>query len=485
MSNDDTNDVPEPNPMDQLFDAQAAGRMARIGDLVTGTIVKITGEAVFVSYGAKSEGWVSLAELRDDAGGLLLDVGGSADFVVIETKGSVHLSYRDAQAGRAKVALRDAFQEGISVRGKVVSTNKGGFEVRIQGVRAFCPSSQIAERQGTDPQSVVGQEFDFRITEWDDAKGPVVSRRVLLEADRGRAREAVANTFAVGDVLQGKVTQLRDFGAFVDLGGVEGLIHVSELGRTRVAHPSEKVKVGDAVEVVVVKLEPEKNRIALRLQDGAGVVDPWAEFVKQTPPGTAMKGTVARLQTFGAFVTVAEGVDGLLHVSAISADKRIAHPGDVLKVGESIDVVVESIDLQKNHISLVSAEVFARRGGPAVNIEVGAVVKGRVTKIEKFGLFVEIGPRTSGLLPMQEIDVERGGDVAGTYPIGCEIEVKVIEIEEPKEKGDRRRIRLSRKALKGESEADDFRQYRQREQVVPERQGVTLGDLFAQQLKRR
>ena len=489
MSNHET---PEFETMSQLMETSFAGRTTSVGDVVSGKIVKITGEAAFVDYGAKSEGMVNLAELRDEHGALLHDLGATIDLVVAETKGYVRLSFRDAQAGKARVAIKEAWKKQEVVRGKVVGTNKGGYEVRIDGVRAFCPLSQLADRFVQDPQTMIGQEFEFRITEWDDAKGAVVSRRALLEAEREKNREAVTGRVNVGDLVQGHVTQIRDFGAFVDLGGIEGLIHVSEMGKKRIKHPSERLKIGDAVEVFVVRIEADKGRIGLRLKEGEDAPDPWADFVKTIQPGTRLQGKVARIQSYGAFVTIAPEVDGLLHVGAITTAKRIESPAELLKVGDELEVVVEGVDLEKSRIALCTPEVYEKRGAPAVTFEVGQIVKGKVSRIERFGLFVDIGPRMSGLLPMAELDNERGARAEDLYPIGTEVESKIIAIEDVvveakdgKKGGMRKKIRLSRKALKGDSEAEEFRTYRQQQTVEDKRGTPTLGDLFAAQLKRR
>lgn len=484
-----------PEQMSEMMETSFAGRTTSVGDIVSGKIVKIAGEAAFVDYGAKSEGWISLSELKDESGNLTHNVGDTVDVAVVETKGAVHLSLRDAQAGKARAALREAWKRQETVRGKVVGTNKGGYEIRIEGVRAFCPMSQMNDRFVADPQSMVGQELEFRISEWDDQKGAVVSRRALVEAERAQSREAALGGLEVGALAQGRVTQIRDFGAFVDLGGVEGLIHVSEMGRKRVKHPSERLKVGDAVEVFVVKLEADKGRIALRLKDDedASRPDPWVEFVKGINVGDRLRGTVARIQSYGAFVTLAPEVDGLLHVSAITTEKRINSPEEVIQVGQELDVIVEGKDLQKNRIALVTPEVWEKRGAPAPEIAVGQVVKGKVARIERFGLFIDIGPRTTGLLPMSEADNERGTRVEDLYPVGTELEVKIIEIEDAppsdKDKGKkgppRKRIRLSRKALRGDSEAEDFRQFRAAQESAQGRGNVTLGDLFAAKLKQR
>ncbi len=483
---DETNTLPT---MDELMETNYAGRTTNVGDLVKGKVVKIAERAVFVDYGAKSEGVVDLAEFNDDDGQPKVAVGDTFDVVVTATRGYVKLSVLEAKASHAREHLREAFRHHQPVEGKVVGVNKGGFEVRVSGVRAFCPSSQIGERAGGNPAELVGQTLEFRITEWDEGKGMVVSRRALLDDARKAARDQIETRFTPGEILQGRVTQLRDFGAFVDLGGVEGLVHVSEMGKPRIKHPSERVQVGDAVEVIVMKVEGEKGRIALKLKTDEAAVDPWLEFARTLAPGQRLTGTVARIQSFGAFITLAPGIDGLLHVAAITVDRRIDSPAQVLQEGQTLEVIVEGVDLQKNRIGLCTPEVYERRGAPVPTVEVGQVVKGRVQKVERFGVFLEVGPRTTGLLPTSEMEAERGANLVELFPIGREVEVQVMSVEDQSVPGKdgkpmtRKRIRFSQKALKGESEAADYRDYKARVQTDT-RRSVTLGDLFAAQLKR-
>ncbi len=475
--------------MDELMQTSYAGRTTKVGDLVKGTVVKIAERAVFIDYGAKSEGVADLGEFNDASGVPQVKVGDTLDVVVTTTKPYVKLSVNEAKASQARETLREAFRFQKPVEGLVIGQNKGGFEVRVSGVRAFCPASQIGERQGTNPAEIINQTFEFRITEWDDGKGMVVSRRAVLDEARKAAREELGGRFNVGDVLQGRVTQVRDFGAFVDLGGVEGMIHVTEMGAPRVKSPGERVAVGDAVEVIVLRVESDKGRVALRLRQDEAVVAQSNAFATSLSVGQRLTGTVARMQSFGAFITLAPGTDGLLHVGAITTERRIDSPSQVLKEGQSIEVIVESIDVGKGRISLCTPEVFERRGAPAATVEVGQVVKGRVQKVERFGVFLELGARLTGLLPTSEMEAERGANLVDLFPIGKEVEVQVLSIDTETGSKDgkaftRKRIRLSQKALKGESEAADYREYKAREQSGGVKQSVTFGDLFAAKFKR-
>lgn len=465
MSNNDQNSERHSPPR-----RSGPGAPLKVGDLVTGRIAKIAGEVAFVDFGHTVQGYVQLSELRDENGNLTVREGDSIEAEVVGTRGAVHLSHRKARAAQHAEALRETFEAKRPVAGRVVGVNRGGFEVDLDGVRAFCPSSQIADRFVKDPTRFVGRTYDFLITDFADGKRPVVSRRAILEAEKAEARQALADHLTPGAVLQGKITRLADFGVFVDVGGgVEGLVHISELSHERVKHPREVVREGEAVEVRVLRYDPENDRISLSMK--ALREDPWTQFARGLEPGQRLTGTVARLQPFGAFVNLAPGVDGLLHVSAIKADERIDHPEQVLKEGDEVEVVVDKVDLARQRIGLVTPEVAEKRAAPAFRVEPGQVLTGKVAKVERFGVFVELGPKATGLVPNAEMDTPRGADHAKMFPVGTEIEVKVLEVD-PK----RNRIRLSRRALKADEEQAAMREYRQKENV-PQSLG-TFGDLL-------
>lgn len=466
----DSTPSPKPSTMPTSF----SGRNPKVGDLVSGKIVKITGNVAFVDYGARSEGYIELGELKDAEGNLAFGEGDAIEAAVVNVRGAVQLSARQAQAGKIKQELQAAWKAQTPVEGRIVAVNKGGFEVRVQGIRAFCPLSQIAEHFLREPAREVGKTYSFIITEFADGKSLVVSRRPLLEAEKKAMRETLNERIKVGERLQGKVTQVKDFGAFVQLEeGVEGLIHVSEISHERVGHPRERFNVGDAVDVEVIKIDAARGRVGLStkaLED-----NPWKTYVQGIKVGDTVTGTVDRLQDFGAFVKLAEGVDGLLHVSGISTD-RIGHPSEVLSEGQELELVVEKIERDRQRIGLVSPAVAERRKPVDITVKQGDIVKGKVQKVERFGVFLELEGGAVGLIPNGEMDTDRGADHLRMFPVGTELEVAVQDVD--KKKG---RIRLSRKALKTAVERKAIADYKKRENA-PQSLG-SFGDLLKDFLK--
>jgi small subunit ribosomal protein S1 len=289
-------------------------------------------------------------------------VGDTIEARVVDTgakTGFVVLRRTMAKGAEAKSELVQAFEHRIPVEGLVTAAIKGGVEVQVAGVRAFCPAGQIDNRFVEDPGVFVGQRLQFRITKLEPGRGGqvnlVLSRRAIL-AEEAEVRAAeLRKTLEVGTVVRGTVTTVKDYGAFVDIGGLEGMLHVSELGFQRVGHPSEVLRVGQPVEVLVTKIEkttdpkrPEKISLSLKALEA----DPWGEIADRFPVGSRAKGKVVRLQPFGAFVEVAPGIEGLVHVSQLSADKRVNHPRDVVEMGQEVEVTVLGVDLDRRRISL-------------------------------------------------------------------------------------------------------------------------------------
>ncbi|MCB9528472.1 MAG: S1 RNA-binding domain-containing protein [Myxococcales bacterium] len=458
------------SPASPVSPPRLSGAPPKEGDLVTGTIVKITGNVAFIDYGARSEGYIELGELRDEEGNLTVGEGDTVSAEVVNTRGAVQLSARRAQAVAVRERLHEAWKRGEPVEGRIVSVNKGGFEIRVDGIRAFCPLSQIGEHFPREPAREVGRTYTFKITEFGDGQSLVVSRRALLEEQKQQMREALGERVRVGERLQGKVTQIKDFGVFIDLGdGLEGMIHVSELSHGHVGHPRERVNEGDAVEVEVIRVDTERGRIALSMK--ALERDPWSVFVDELQVGQTLKGTVDRIQPFGAFVKLADGIDGLLHVSGITTERRIEDPAEVLTAGQEIEVVVEKIERDRKRIGLVTPEVAAERQPVAVEVKVDDVVRGPVVRVERYGVFVEIAPKVVGLVPNAEMDTERGADHQKMFPVGTEIEAVVLEVDRK-----RGRIRLSRKALQHVEEKKALNDFRKKE-GAPKSLG-SFGDLL-------
>jgi small subunit ribosomal protein S1 len=339
----------------------------QIGEEVKGRVVSIGRDAVFIDCGGKSDGMIELTELRDEDGKLTVGVGDELEARVVETSGKAGCVVLRRTVGRGPVGsaeLEQAFAHQIPVEGLVTAVNKGGVEVQVAGVRAFCPISQLDLRHVEDAAGYIGQRLTFRISRYETG-GPrgqlnlVVSRRALLEEE---ARTQAAQTrarLALGAVMKGKVTALKEYGAFVDLGGIEGMLHISELGFQRVAHPKDLLTVGQELEVQVVRIEksddpkrPEKVALSLKSLER----DPWAEVDKRFPEGMRAAGTVARLETFGAFVEVAPGVEGLVHVSELGQKRHVRHAKEVLKLGQRLEVMVLAVDADKRRLSLGLAD---------------------------------------------------------------------------------------------------------------------------------
>jgi len=358
--------------------SRGGGARPGIGDKVRGQIVGFGEDVAFVDLGAKSEGMISLDELRDEEGRLTVAVGEAVEGVVAATDrdtGSLILRVRPGRSGAGGEAawaeLRQAFEARIPVEGRVSGVNKGGFDVEVSGVRAFCPVSQIDLAYVENPADWVGRRLTFRITRFSEGRGRrpdvVLSRRELLaEEAAARAAEALAR-LAVGQVVKGTVTSLTGYGAFVDLGGIEGLLHVSEISHSRIADPAEVLAVGQPVEVEVLKIEPAKergghDRISLSLRSLEP--DPWRHAAERYPEGMVLPGKVVRLEPYGAFVEIAPGLDGLVHVSELATDRRVDHPRQVVEVGQEVTVRVLAVDPEKHRISLTMSEPGSEeRGG--------------------------------------------------------------------------------------------------------------------------
>nr|WP_216618104.1 S1 RNA-binding domain-containing protein [Corallococcus carmarthensis] len=453
-------EVPETESFADMFEAQvkdggAPGRRGvRIGEKVAGTIFQLGADTAFVSLdgSAKSEAMIELRELKDDEGILRFGVGDRLEAHVVEMGARGILLSRALAKGNASFAmLAEARASGMPVEGLVLSVNKGGVEVAIGETRAFCPISQLDIRFVEKPDQFIGEKLQFRVTEVRD-RNVVLSRRSLLEDEQRRLATETRKTLAVGKTVKGKVSGVRDFGVFVDLGGVEGMIPVSELSYTRVAHPSDVVKQGDEVEVEILRMEEgqpnsadkakQKERITLSLRSRQE--DPFKKALEEIKEGDRLQGKVVRLQPFGAFVELRPGVDGLVHISALS-DRRIAHPRDAVKEGEVIWVSVEKIDPNDKRIGLrriseeeaqrppeerpaKAAQTSAPAQPAAPRPQVGAVVTGKVDRLEPYGVFLAF-PGGKGLIPASETGTDRGTDMRKHFSIGQELKVAIIDID--------------------------------------------------------
>jgi small subunit ribosomal protein S1 len=470
-------------------EAAATPRRFEVGQKVSGRIVQLGQEQAFLDLGGKGEGMIDLAELKDTHGNLMVAIGEILEGYVLALAGDHGgvVVTKQLSKGAQKEFLAEARASGIPVEGLVSAHNKGGLEVDLGGVRGFCPASQIDLHFVESPAALVGQRLSFRVVEVKD-RDVVLSRRALLEAEAARKAQALRESLSVGAQLEGTVTGLRDYGAFVDLGGLEGLLHVSELGYGRVNHPKDVLQVGQKVTVEVVRIDAPKEgekaeRIGLSMK--ALQQDPWSQAAATLHEGDRVKGKVVRLQPFGAFVELLPGVDGLAHISALGAPKRIAHPKEVVSEGEEVLVSIESLDFEQKRISLrripseeaaAEAPADAARprpaAGPAHPPKVGDVYEVSVDKVEPFGLFVRWATGR-GLIPNAEMGTPKGADHRKLFPPGTSFKAALIEID------NQGRFRLSKTGAEQAEERAEYSHFMQKQTKASSGKGFgTLGDLL-------
>jgi small subunit ribosomal protein S1 len=353
-------DPPEPaedaNEFAELLAAseQAEPAEAQPGDKLTGKIIQIDGPDAFVDCGLRNELPIAVKELKDPDGEMKSQVGDEITAYVQDTPDGLKLTLAVNLREAGHEALTAAYAAGTPVQGKVGSTNKGGFSVDLNGTRAFCPFSQIDVRRADNPDIFVGQTYQFKILELsEDGRNIVVSRRALLQADREAQAQATRESLTLGDNLEGIVTRLVPFGAFVDIGGIEGLVHISQISHQRVGDPADVLKEGQTVKVKVLEIQNlgmgRSERISLSIK--ALATDPWPETASSMVPGQDVIGRVTRLVDFGVFVELTPGVEGLIHISEL-ANRRVIHPREVLNEDEEINVRILDVDLDRRRISL-------------------------------------------------------------------------------------------------------------------------------------
>jgi small subunit ribosomal protein S1 len=377
-----------------------------VGDVVRGRVIALGSATAFVAIGGKGEASIDLAEFRNpETGEVALAVGDEIEATVLDDgsgSGSVVLKRTLGRGGHVPAELEQAFAHRIPVEGLVVSEVKGGFEVQLGTVRAFCPGSQIDRRRGGErvpAEQYIGQRFRFLVTKVENAgRNVVVTRRQLLDEEAAEQAASTWERLEVGAVVRGTVISIRDFGAFVDLGGVEGLIHISELGHGRVGHPSEVLQLGQEVEAQVIKLDPpaEEGGSAGRRQVGLSMkalaADPWTTVRERFSIGQTVPGIVRRVEAFGAFVEITPGLDGLVHLSKLALDRRVSHARQVLSVGQQVEVTILAIDPEKRRVSLsIIEQARATRDGATTRERAEEqVAVAKVNERQKLGTFADL-----------------------------------------------------------------------------------------------
>ncbi|PTN38792.1 30S ribosomal protein S1 [Desulfonatronum sp. SC1] len=423
----------------------------RVGDRIKGRVITVSEEMVYVDTGTKSDGVIEKQELLDKDGVFALREGDEVELFVVAVQGG-QIRLAKALSGEGGLEqLRQAMEEGIPVEGKIKETCKGGFRVRILDKTAFCPLSQVDRRPVDDPEALVGESMSFLITKVEErGRNIVVSRRALLDRELVETLAEFLEKASVGDLLQGTVSRLAPFGAFVELApSLEGLVHVSELGWSRNVSPEDVVAVGDQVTVKLLKVDDQGKGIRLELSMKQAMEDPWSRLADEVQVGAKLSGRVTNLAPFGAFMEIAPGIEGLVHVSEMSYLKRVHKPGDMVAVGDSVSVMIKSIDPQTRRIALSMRDAEGDPwDGVAERFKKGQVVQGTMEKREKFGMFVRLEPGIVGLLPNSRL--ERAEDEAYAKAKPGEVLPVVVDVVD----GDKRRISL---ALPGVEQNEDWR----------------------------
>lgn len=400
MANQDDEDFAAMFAASEASAGKAARRRPKVGDQVSGRVISIGKDSVFVDLGGKAEGVVLRSEVSDKDGALLVAMGDTIEArVVDDAGGAIKLRVKLGRGPEARAELVQAAELGIPVEGTITEAVKGGVVVDVAGVRGFVPASQLDNRFVEDVAVFVGQRHTFLITRYEP--GPrgnlVLSRRALVEAEQQRKAEAVRGSLVVGATVRGTVVGFKPFGAFVDLGGIEGMLHVSQLGHTRVAKPEDVLTLGQSVEVQILKIEPDepkkgrngelikRERISLSLK--ALTEDPWIDATRALAVGGHVRGKVTRLQPFGAFVELAPGVEGLVHISELGAGRRINHPREVVEVGQEIEASILQIDPEGRRIGLSMA---AAAKDQATAADAAAVAHVQAQAPAKLGTFADL-----------------------------------------------------------------------------------------------
>ncbi len=421
-------------------------------ETLEGTVVSISPESVFVDIGRKMDGVLPVEVFRETSGALTVKPGDKLVVSVTgrDEEGSYTLSMIKVERPKDWSALERAFAEHRAIAGVVTELVKGGLRVDV-GLRAFMPASRSGAKEQAELEKLVGQEIQCRIIKLDTAsEDVVVDRRVVLEEEEAKTREKKLAELQEGAVVRGTVRGLTDFGAFVDLGGVDGLLHVADMAWHRVAKPSDVVSAGDSIEVKILKINTEGRRISLGLKQLAA--DPWSTAAERFHTGDRVQGKVSRLADFGAFIELLPGVDGLIHISEMSWAKKVKKPSDVLKTGEMVEAVVLGVNAAERRISLGLKQALGDPWEDALKkYPVGAVAEGPVTSLTNFGCFIDLGGGIDGMIHISDITREkRLNHPREALSTGQTVRALVLEVDR-----ERRRIKLGIKQLEPTS-ADEY-----------------------------
>ncbi len=433
-----------------LLNESMQGQEKFEGQVITGTIIAVDKDAVTVDVGLKSEGRISIREFQRPGENSELAVGDKVDVYVerVEDRnGEAQLSREKARREEAWVVLEKMHEKGERVQGTIFNRVKGGFTVDVQGAIAFLPGSQVDIRPVKDISPLMGTPQPFVILKMDRARGNiVVSRRAILEESRAEARSEVLADIQEGSIVDGIVKNVTDYGAFVDLGGVDGLLHVTDISWSRINHPSEVLSIGQSIKVQVIKFNQETQRISLGMKQLEA--DPWTDMAARFAKGSKVTAKITNIADYGAFAELGDGVEGLIHVSEMSWTRKSINPSKIVTVGDEVEVVVLDVDLEKRRISLGMKQASENPWTDfAATRTSGDVLKGTVTNTTEFGVFVQVAENLEGMVHVSDLSWDQDGDEAiKSYNSGDEVDVKILEIDADKE-----RISLGIKQLSEDS----------------------------------
>ncbi len=422
----------------ELFEESIASQQIKPGTILTGSVIQVSAEVVIVSAGLKSEAVIPASQFRNEKGEIEVVVGDEVEVAldaVEDGSGETRLSRERAKRARTWERLDDAFKNSKVVTGMITGRVKGGFTVDIDYVRAFLPGSLVDMRPVRDPGYLEGKELEFKVIKLDQRRNNVVvSRRAVVEEEYSAERDTLLSSLQEGVIMNGIVKNLTDYGAFVDLGGIDGLLHITDMAWKRVKHPSEVVNVGDEIEVKILRFDREKSRVSLGIKQLGD--DPWTSIARRYPPNTRLFGKVTNIADYGCFVEIEEGVEGLVHVSEMDWTNKNVNPAKVVQMGDEVEVMVLDIDEERRRISLGLKQCQSNPWAEfATAFNRGDKVSGNIKSITDFGIFIGLDGGIDGLVHLSDISWDLPGEEAvRNYKKGEDLEAVVLAIDPERER---------------------------------------------------
>jgi len=422
----------------ELFEESFASQQIKPGSIITGKVVAVNDDVVLVSAGLKSEAVIPVEQFKTESGDIEIDVGDEVEVALDAVEdgfGETRLSREKAIRARTWTALEKAYEDSEIVNGVINGRVKGGFTVEIDNVRAFLPGSLVDVRPVRDPSYLEGKTLEFKVIKLDQRRNNVVvSRRAVVEKEHSAEREALLASLQEGNTIAGIVKNLTDYGAFVDLGGIDGLLHITDMAWKRVKHPSEVVNVGDEINVKILKFDRERQRVSLGIKQLGD--DPWHDLARRYPPQTRIFGKVTNIADYGCFVEIEEGVEGLVHVSEMDWTNKNVNPSKVVQVGDEVEVMVLEIDEERRRISLGIKQCQSNPWADfSAEVNRGDTVSGQIKSITDFGIFIGLAGGIDGLVHLSDISWDDPGEEAvRNYKKGQEIDAVVLAIDSERER---------------------------------------------------